>query len=153
MKTLLIFIAVLILCGGIETNWISIQNLDHQMIQIEIKGHVQHPGIYEVKRGTKLIEVLKMSGIFEDSDLSAVNGLMIVHDGDSITICQTGSDLIYLNTATLEELCTLPGIGTATAENIIAYRNEHLFQSIDELLNVKGIGEKKFEAIEDLIGL
>ena len=61
---------------------------------------------------------------------------------------------ISINTATANDLTALPGIGEAMAERIIAYRNEHgLFQTIDELRNVKGIGERKYEALEDLITL
>ncbi len=153
MKTLLVFIVLLVLLTGIDTNWISIQDFDEQMIQIEIKGHVIHQGVYEVKRGTTLYEVLELAGLYQDSDLRSINAMMSVHDHDSLTISKIDSDLIYLNTASFDELCTLPGIGQATAEKIIEYRNEHLFQSIDELLNVKGIGEKKFEAIRELVGL
>lgn len=59
---------------------------------------------------------------------------------------------INLNAATKSELLTLPGIGEATAERILLYRQENgLFKSIDELKNVKGIGEKKFEKLKPSI--
>ncbi len=59
---------------------------------------------------------------------------------------------VNLNLASIEELMTLDGVGEATAEKIIAYREEHgSFASIDELKEVSGIGEKKFEAVKDAI--
>lgn len=64
----------------------------------------------------------------------------------------TAGDRINLNTATVEQLQALPGIGPATAAAIEAYRNEHgAFKSVDELTNVKGIGDKRLVAIRDAI--
>ena len=61
--------------------------------------------------------------------------------------------LINLNTASEEELKTLPGIGPATAASIIEYREAKPFASVEEVLEVKGIGPAKFEAIKDLISV
>ena len=60
--------------------------------------------------------------------------------------------IVNINTATSEQLQTLPAIGPVIAERIIAYRSEHgTFKSVSELLNVSGIGEKTLEAIWDLV--
>lgn len=64
----------------------------------------------------------------------------------------SGDVVVDLNKATLEELCTLPGVGEATAKKIIAYREENDgFLVLEELMNVSGIGEKKYEALKGLI--
>jgi competence protein ComEA len=61
------------------------------------------------------------------------------------------ADQVDLNTATQEQLQSLPGIGPAIAQRIIAYRTEHPFQNVDEVQQVKGIGPKIFEQIKPLI--
>ncbi len=58
---------------------------------------------------------------------------------------------ININTASIEELSMLPGIGSAMAGRIVDYRNSHKFKSADELMNVKGIGEKKFSKLKDYV--
>lgn len=64
----------------------------------------------------------------------------------------SSSNLININTATKEDLDTLPGIGPATAQKIIDYRQEHgNFSSIEDIKNVKGIGEAKFSKMQDKI--
>jgi len=56
---------------------------------------------------------------------------------------------VNLNTATADELATLPGIGESTAAKIIEYRKEHSFKDSREIMNIKGIGEKKYDKIKD----
>ena len=56
---------------------------------------------------------------------------------------------VNLNTASLKELTALPGIGESTAQKIIDYRNEHGFKDTRELMNIKGIGQKKFDKIKE----
>ncbi len=63
----------------------------------------------------------------------------------------TAAGKININTASVEELQTLPKIGPKTAKAIVEYRKHHPFKSVDELLNVKGIGEKKLEKLRPLV--
>lgn len=63
-------------------------------------------------------------------------------------------ETVQLNQATMEQLQTLPGVGPALAERIVAYRNEHgPFKSIDQLVEVKGIGQRKLETFRDRLTL
>ena len=74
--------------------------------------------------------------------------------GSSAAAKTTVAAKINLNSATVEQLATLPGIGSATAKLIIEHRTQiGKFNRIEELLTVKGIGEKKFEALKDLLTL
>lgn len=66
-------------------------------------------------------------------------------------ITSTQQLLVNINTASLEELIKLPGIGGVIGNNIIEYRNEHTFEKIDDILKVKGVGEKLFEKIKNYI--
>lgn len=64
----------------------------------------------------------------------------------------TGAAIVNINTATAEQLQTLPNIGPKIAAQIISYRDEHgVFESVGELMNIPGIGEKKLEAIWDMV--
>ena len=63
----------------------------------------------------------------------------------------TPSAPLDLNTATLEQLDTLPGVGEVTANRIITYRSAHPFTTVDELLEVPGIGQRRFDQLKDLV--
>ncbi len=69
----------------------------------------------------------------------------------SFTIPAISAEKVDINTATMEELQALPKIGPKTAKAIVEYRKMHSFKSVDELINVKGIGDKKFEKLRPLI--
>lgn len=153
MKALLLFCLLLLFCTGVDTEWIQFADLSNQMIQVEIKGHVMYPGVYEFKRGATIQELLNLAECYDDSDLGTINQTQILHHQDVLTIQQKTFDFIHLNSSSLEELCSLPGIGESTAQKIIEYRNQHLFQTLEDLMNVKGIGAKKFEALKGKIAL
>ncbi|MBF0579993.1 ComEA family DNA-binding protein [Erysipelotrichaceae bacterium RD49] len=127
-------------------------------IEAEIKGAVALPGVYTLKNGATIQElIVQAGGESEAADLSMLNLLETVHAGQVIVVGKKNLDgsspRISLNTASAEELMKLPGIGPAMAEKIIAYRAEHPFETIEQLMEVPGIGEKKFAKLQDFIAL
>lgn len=137
-------------------------------IWVDICGEVQSPGVYEMKRGQRLYELVEKAGGFtEDAAAMSVNQARLLEDGEQIVILdqetyetagpgegaapgeQEGGK-INLNTAKAEELMELTGIGPSKAEAILAYREEKGgFSSIEEITEVSGIGASTFEKIKD----
>ena len=124
-------------------------------IKVEIKGCVENPGIYYLDSYSTINDLFQKAVLLENSDTSSINGNMVLKNNDVLIINERNeAEKISINFATLEQLTTLPNIGEKTARNIIEYRNENgLFQRIEDIKNVKGIADKKFEAIKDLISL
>lgn len=140
---------------------------------VDVKGAVENPGVYEVMLDERVIDVIeKAGGLKEGADETKINfagrvtdemvlyipligeegGSMIVSAGSSSTSTSQGADKININKATSDELQTLPGIGPSKAEAIISYREDSgLFQTIDDLKLVTGIGDKTFEKLQELI--
>lgn len=147
-----------------ETN-----NLLTSLIYVDISGEVNIPGVYEVKEGTRLFQVIDMAGgLTKEANIDSLNRAEEVYDGEKIIV---GSDSyngnnnsndystgfsndgkVNINKADLNELQTLPNIGPAKAQNIIDYRNSNgKFQTINDILYVNGIGSKTFDSLKDLI--
>lgn len=129
-------------------------------IYVDIKGAVKFPNVYRVTAETRLFQLVEMSGgLLSDADIRNINLSARLTDEESIYIPFINDDeriysdeLINLNTATVEQLDSLPGIGIITAQNIIDYRNNiKVFQTIEEIMNVSGIGEASFAKIKDYI--
>jgi competence protein ComEA len=139
-------------------------------IYVHIRGEVNLPGYYEIKSGTHLNDLIKLAGgATSDADIHAINLSLEVKDQQQITIPKINTSvnengeivveepdyddhLININTASLSDLKTLTGIGDVKAKAIIDYRNTHgAFLSIEEIMNVKGIGEATFNGIKDFI--
>ncbi|HZH61393.1 MAG TPA: helix-hairpin-helix domain-containing protein [Metabacillus sp.] len=139
-------------------------------IVIDVKGAVQHPGVYEVAKDARVFEAIQEAGgISDKADELAVNLASPLQDGMVVYIPfkgenkenpfisknvveDTAQQKVNINLATSEELQTLSGIGPSKAEAIIAYREElGSFTKIEDLLEVTGIGEKSLEKIREEI--
>ncbi|MGG7219720.1 helix-hairpin-helix domain-containing protein [Bacillus sp. ATD] len=142
-------------------------------IVIDIKGAVQHPGVYEMRTGDRVSQAIeKAGGTNEKADEVQVNLAEILQDGTVVYIPEKGEEtavqqgaggavqsdggkgVVNINTATLEQLQGISGVGPSKAEAIIAYREENgRFQTIEDITKVSGIGEKSFEKIKSSISV
>jgi competence protein ComEA len=140
-------------------------------VRVHVIGAVNNPGLYELSQNSVAQDAIEAAGgPTALADLSKLNLAGILVDGQQLVIPErvptvgpgtpspeppplTGSHL-NINLATAEQLDTLPGIGPAIAQRIIDYRTTNgPFNSIDELLNIEGIGEGTFEELKDLIAV
>lgn len=140
-------------------------NKNGAILKVDVEGAVKNPGVYNLKPEDRIEDAIKAAGgPLPEADLSKVSkGLAAkVTDGEKIIIPYGSSssvssnseqgDKVNINTASLAELDTLPGVGEATAQKIIDYREQNgYFTSIEDIMNVSGIGEVKFEKIKDMI--
>ena len=150
---------------------------DKSKVTVDVKGAVVKPGVYTLKAGTRVTDAIKAAGgMTEDADAKSVNLAASLSDEEVIYVATKDENLsvlgqsgtsqvsdkggqtnakdgkINLNTATAEELQTISGIGAKRAEDIIAYRESHGgFQSVDDLKNVSGIGDKTLDKIRESI--
>ena len=142
-----------------------------EKIIIDIKGEINTPGVYEMQLGDRMIDIVdRAGGLTDDASETAINlaeklqdemAVIIPKEGDEplesndISSMESGAsssetDKINLNHATQSELETLNGIGPSKAEAIISYREENgLFQTVEDVLEVSGIGEKTLESFKD----
>lgn len=133
---------------------------------VDVAGAVPRPGVYELPPGSRVKDAVQAAGGFlAEADRSAVNLAAPLEDGQKLQIpflpgaqaagvppTPEPAQLININTATLEELMTLPGIGPTLAQRIIDYRETYGdFYFIEDIMNVSGIGPATFENIKDLI--
>lgn len=150
-------------------------NTPNSMITVYVSGEVNKPGLIQIDSNARVSDAITTCGNFTPlADKNAINLAQKLSDGIHIQVptiknsANTASstnnssnspndkstNLVNINTATKEELDTLPGVGPATAEKILNYRQEHgNFQSIEDLKNVKGIGEAKFNKLQDKISI
>ena len=132
---------------------------------VHVVGAVRRPGLYRVREGSRIADAVERAGgATRRADLSLVNLAAPVADGGQVVVPRrapaVGADgggaaaaagPVHLNTATLEQLDELPGIGPSTAQKILDFRDEHgAFTSVDELDAVPGIGPARLEQLREL---
>jgi len=143
-------------------------------IKVHIAGQVKYPGVINVLENSRLSEVVELAGgLLEDADLLRINLALRVKDEGKYIIPKIGEELpipmiiepintqtqsadgiININSADMNLLETLPGIGPARAQGIVEHRERHgRFESIEEIKNVSGIGDKIFEGLKDYISV
>lgn len=134
-----------------------------QMVRVQVDGSVARPGLYSLIEGARVEDAITAAGGAQTgTDLSTINLARPLKDGEKITVgvnpstqpsaADSAAALIDLNTATAAQLDSLPGIGVARAEAILAYRTEHgSYISVDELLQVPGISQDLYAKIKDLV--
>lgn len=130
-------------------------DFNNSEIEVHIDGRVKNPGVYKIKNGTRLQDLIEEAGgLLDDANTSNLNLARKLKDEEKIVIksyLDKNDDedaKININTATKDMLTSIPGVGSKMADKIIKYRQEHPFNSVDELLNITGIGKKKFEEIK-----
>lgn len=147
-------------------------------IVVHVAGAVQTEGIIFLQEGDRISEAIeKAGGTTEEADMSQINLATQLEDGMKVYIPKKGEEVetqtdsqinsaqettkqnsqkqtskVNINKATQSELETLPGIGPSTASKIVAYREENgKFKSIENIKDVSGIGDAKYNSIKDLI--
>ncbi|WP_303949876.1 helix-hairpin-helix domain-containing protein [Streptococcus vestibularis] len=146
-------------------------------VTVDVKGAVVKPDVYSLKASARVTDAIKVAGgMTEDADAKSVNLAASLSDEEVIYVANKDENVsvldqsatdhvsdkggqavskdgkINLNTATKEQLHTISGIGAKRAEDIIDYRESHGgFQSVDDLKNVSGIGDKTLDKIRESI--
>jgi competence protein ComEA len=137
---------------------------------VHVVGAVRRPGLYRLAHGARIADAVRRAGgATRRADLSLVNLAAQVSDGTQVVVPRrvvvsaaapggggdataTAAGPVHLNTATVEQLDALPGVGPVTAQKILDYREQHgAFSSIEDLDAIPGIGPARLEQLRDLV--
>jgi len=138
------------------------------IVVVDVAGKVKKPGVYKLPSGSRAIDAITAAGGARAGiDLSDINLAHVLTDGEQIVVGAPKtlsnsrsrgakktivSGPVNINTATLAQLDTLPGVGPAIAARIISYREKNgPFKTIEDLRKVPGMGESKFAQVQNLI--
>lgn len=149
-----------------------------QGIVVDVAGRVREPGVYTLSGGDRVIDAIRRAGgALPGADLTGLNLAELLSDGEQIIVGRAGDGglassttsggsssttgggagtgsggLVNINTASLDQLEALPGIGPVLAQRIVDYREQHgPFGSVQDLLNVSGIGDSHLADLEPLV--
>lgn len=146
------------------------------VVVVDVSGKVLRPGVLRLPAGSRVVDALRAAGgVRQDTDVTALNRARVLTDGEHVVVGVPGvtavgpgagsmpmgggpvggpgaSGPISLNTATVEQLDTLPGVGPVLARQIVDYRTQHGgFRSVDELREVRGIGDRRLADLRPLV--
>ena len=133
-----------------------VASADAPTLTVHITGAVQRPGLVNVPAGSRVADVVAAAGgLTTDATLTGLNIAAPARDGSQIivptaTASATDPGFVSMSTATEDELSTLPGVGPVLASRIVSYRLQHgPFSTMEDLLDVPGIGEAKLASLRD----
>ncbi|MFL6074388.1 MAG: helix-hairpin-helix domain-containing protein [Mycobacteriales bacterium] len=137
------------------------------VVVVAVTGKVTHPGVFSLPAGARVADAVQAAGgLLPDADPGSVNLARRLNDGEQVAVggavpagapgppggpagSATPGTLVNLNTATVEQLDTLPGVGPVLAQRIVDYRTRHGgFRSIDDLRQVDGVGDARFKQLK-----
>jgi competence protein ComEA len=136
---------------------------------VHVVGAVRRPGLYRLANGARIADALRRAGgATRRADLSLVNLAAPVSDGTQVVVprrvpavatgggegaaASTAGGPVHLNTATVDQLDELPGVGPVTAQKIVDWREQHgAFSSVDDLDAIPGIGPARLEQLRELV--
>lgn len=154
-KSLLFLFTIWVILLAIPLSPFEEIKLMEDEITIYVKGEVQQEQYLTLAPHSQVKDILEEITLSENADTGCLDLNRYLIDNDTITIPVKSEILcVSINSATLDMLVTLPGIGEVTAQKIIDYRQLHgSFLEISEIMEVKGIGQSKYEKIKELICL
>ncbi|MCJ7735823.1 MAG: helix-hairpin-helix domain-containing protein [Anaerolineae bacterium] len=140
-------------------------------IRVYVSGAVQAPGVYELEQGCIVADAIQVAGgAAAEADLECINLAQELRDQQQVHVPEVGeatpppvvsggsgastesAGLVNINTAPVDELETLPGVGPSTAEKIVAFREANgPFERVEDIQNVPGIGPVTFEEMREMI--
>lgn len=138
------------------------------VVVVAVVGEVANPGLMTLNQGSRIADALQIAQPLPHADLLAHNQAQLLVDGQQIHVQAIGAappaggggaaapdtGTVSLNNASASELTVLPGVGEATAAAIVAHREANgPFTAVEQLMDVRGIGPAKFEAMRDMVGL
>ena len=142
---------------------------DGEYIYTHITGEIKKPGVYKMKAGTRMDDLVKEAGgLTDEADIDQINLSEKLVDEERIIVpskseaseegitsaaIDAKTKKININKASLSELMTLPGVGEKTAQKFIDYREQKKFKKIEDVMNIEGIGENKFKNIKEYISV